>query len=170
MHLYGRRVWGEICNWFLSVLLGDELVEIRNTPLKGKSIKDVLDVLSSAQENCPITVQPNDTTLPLGTLDITQHQVYEDLDECTTPPVPPKIPESFMFLEESSSRRGKVLVTGKGKTHLYDNPDYILNKMDELPTSRGLPDSPPYDQVMLQSDTFDKVRVNHHYDEIEFDY
>lgn len=65
-----------------------------------------------------------------------------DDTDASTPPVPPKTDESFILIHESHT----VALPGPhGRVHLYEDPDYTLNKLDRntVPTSGASHQKPP---------------------------
>lgn len=144
--------------------VGDELLEVRDIPIKGKSVKDVLDIISACPDHFPVTLKP------LSPRDIAarkkydipvtvQGEVFDDNDsDSSTPPVPPKTDESFIFIHESHT----VGLPGPhGRVHLYEDPDYTRSKlnMDTAPVG-GMPQEnlPP---------TASAKSTYHPYEEIE---
>ena len=118
-------------------------MEIRDIPIKGKSVKDVLDIISSCPEQFPVTIKPQ-SQQDSGAwrryeMLLASHGASLDGDDAgagaTTPPVPPKTDDAFIFIHETHT----VALPGpNGRVHLYEDPDYTLNKMyphDEEPSS-----------------------------------
>lgn len=144
---------------YSSFTLGDELLEIRDIPIKGKSVKDVLDIISACPNNFPVTIKPQALKdsgpwkryeMLLATKEVSCDS--EDSD-AATPPVPPKTDEAFMFIHESHT----VALPGpNGTVHLYEDPDYTLNKLDlnaEQPPLSTTDSSTyhPYEEIELLS-------------------
>lgn len=140
-----------------SFTLGDELLEIRDIPIKGKSVKDVLDIISACPNNFPVTINPQ------ALKESSAWKRYEmllankdgsfnsDDSDATTPPVPPKTDEAFMFIHESPST---VALPGpNGNVHLYEDPDYTLDKLDlnAKPPTTDSSTYNPYEEIELLS-------------------
>ena len=139
-------------------------MEIRDIPIKGKSVKDVLDIISACPDHFPITLKP------MSPRDIVARKRYDvalpipgdsfdnnDSDD-SPPPVPPKTDESFIFIHESHT----IGLPGpRGRIHLYEDPDYTFNKLNM--------DAAPIGNVPQekQPPTASAKRTNHDYEEIE---
>lgn len=93
---------------------GDEILEVKDIPLKGKSIKDILHIISECPMDFPVTVRP----VPAKKLSSSERPVSDSLvllserahlesdsnqSPTDTPPVPPKSALSFQFIHESTS-------------------------------------------------------------------
>ena len=139
-------------------LVGDEILEVKDIPLKGKSIKDILDIISECPSDFPVTVRPivpkksSVAKPPLyATIDdlpdSTEHT--PDSTASPTPPVPPKNALSFQFVHDSKSglkadKQHTIVLEGpRGRAHVYEDLDHTLSEMEGTQPSHRAEFHPP---------------------------
>ena len=133
----------------VSSLAGDEILEVKDIPLKGKSIKDILDIISECPSDFPVTVRPivqkksSVAKPPLyATIDDFPEDTKHVSDSTTSPipPVPPKNALSFQFIHDSKSgvKQHTIVLEGpRGRAHVYEDLDSTFNELEGSQPSHG---------------------------------